>query len=77
MVDLSFDALAVISGRSADPFRYLGRHVENGRPVVRALLPKASRVAVVDKAGDETEIPRIHDAGLFAGPVPGGEVDLP
>jgi len=73
MVDLSPDALAVISGRHADPFAYLGRHVEDGKPVVRALLPGASRVAVVDDSGHETVLPRIHDVGLFAGPVPDGE----
>ena len=73
MVDLSPDALAVIAGRHGDPFRYLGRHVEDGHPVVRALLPNASRVQVVDDGGHETELPRIHDVGLFAGPVPDGE----
>ena len=73
MADLSLDALAVISGRSADPFRYLGRHIEDGTPVVRALLPEAARVAVIDGGGHETRLPRIHDAGLFAGPVPDGE----
>jgi len=73
MADLPLDALAVISGRSADPFHYLGRHVENGQTVVRALLPEAARVAVIDTAGHETELPRLHKVGLFAGPVPGGE----
>ena len=73
MVDLSPDALAVIAGRHADPFRYLGRHIENGRTVVRALLPDASQVAVVDDGGHVTELPQIHPVGLFAGPVPEGD----
>jgi 1,4-alpha-glucan branching enzyme len=74
MAELSSEARAVIAGRHADPFRYLGRHVENGRPVVRALLPEASRVAVIDESGQETELPRIHLVGLFAGPVPNGDL---
>jgi 1,4-alpha-glucan branching enzyme len=73
MFDLSPDALAVIAGRHGDPFRYLGRHIEDGHPVVRVLLPDASRVAVVDDSGHETVLPRIHEVGLFAGPVPDGE----
>jgi hypothetical protein len=55
MADLPLDALAVISGRSADPFHYLGRHVENGQTVVRALLPEAARVAV-------WQLPPPHDS---------------
>jgi 1,4-alpha-glucan branching enzyme len=73
MAELSPDARAVISGTHADPFRYLGRHVENGRPVVRAFLPDAARVVVLGESGTETELPRIDCVGLFAGPVPDGE----
>ena len=35
MEGLSSDALAVLGGRHADPFNYLGPHFEGGRPVVR------------------------------------------
>ena len=73
MNELPPDAQAVVAGRHADPFRYLGRHVEHGQPVVRALLPDAVRVSVIDSGGGETELPRIDPAGLFAGPVPDGE----
>ena len=41
--------------------------------MVRALLPDALRVAVIDSGGHETELPRIDPVGLFAGPVPDGE----
>ena len=73
MADLSPDARAVIDGTHSDPFRYLGRHVENGRAVVRALLPDAARVAAVFASGQESELARIHDIGLFAGAVPSSD----
>jgi 1,4-alpha-glucan branching enzyme len=70
MNELSPEAYALINGQHADPFNYLGPHVENEARVVRVYLPDAGRVAVVDNAGHENELPRIHDAGLFAGIVP-------
>jgi len=70
MTELSPDAQALLTGHHADPFNYLGPHTENDAPVVRVYLPDAIRVAVVDQAGHERELPRIHDAGLFAGIVP-------
>src|SRR3954451_17841067 len=62
-------ARAIIEGRHHDPFNYLGWHHEDGEPVVRVFLPEASQVEVLDDAGHVSELPRIHDAGLFAGPV--------
>jgi 1,4-alpha-glucan branching enzyme len=73
LVDLTPDAKAVLSGTHGDPFRYLGRHVENGKPVVRAFLPEAARVMVIGADGAQTELRRLDPAGLFAGPVPDGE----
>ncbi len=52
MSELSAEAYAIIEGRHADPFHYLGRHDEGGRTVVRAFLPEASQVAAVDEHGD-------------------------
>ena len=74
MTMLSPLAWAVIEGRAADPFAYLGLHRENGGNVVRAFLPEARMVTVLqdDRA---TELERIHDAGLFAGPVPSSNAD--
>ncbi len=70
MSALSHEAYAVIEGRHPDPFHYLGWHIENRKPVVRAFLPDASEVAAVDEAGHVTKLERVHDAGLFAGPLP-------
>jgi len=67
MIVLSPAAREIIAGRHADPFRYLGPHTENDATVVRVFLPDARRVVAVGEHG-ERELPRIDDAGLFAGP---------
>jgi len=66
---LSNEAYAVIEGRHSDPFHYLGRHIEGRTPVVRAFLPDASEVAAVDDEGHVSHLTRLHEAGLFAGPL--------
>jgi 1,4-alpha-glucan branching enzyme len=71
MSKLSPAALAVIEGRHADPFAYLGHHTEKGAEVVRVYLPDADRVVVLDAQGHEHPLRRIHRAGLFAGNVNG------
>jgi 1,4-alpha-glucan branching enzyme len=72
MNSLSPEAYAVIEGRHADPFRYLGPHLEGDVPVVRVFLPDAERVAIVDEQGHESDLQRIHDIGLFEGRLANG-----
>jgi len=72
MSPLSPEAYAVIEGRHSDPFRYLGPHVEAAGAVVRVFLPNADAVTVVDDEGRLSDLSRIHDAGLFAGPLADG-----
>jgi 1,4-alpha-glucan branching enzyme len=72
MTQLSSEAYAIIEGRHSDPFHYLGRHREHDHNVVRAYLPDASGVEVVDDHGKTTALTRIHDAGLFCGVLPNG-----
>jgi len=67
MMSLTPEAYAVIEGRHSDPFHYLGPHVENGSSVIRVFLPDAEGVSVVDEQGRESDLQRIHDAGLFEG----------
>ncbi|MBV9440739.1 MAG: 1,4-alpha-glucan branching enzyme, partial [Candidatus Eremiobacteraeota bacterium] len=64
---------AIVAARSGDPFAILGMHVVDGRVVVRAMLPQASRVDVVDAATGKAvaELPLAHPHGFFAGPVNG------
>ena len=69
MKPISASARAVVEGHHHDPFNYLGWHHEGGEPVVRVFLPEATEVKVFDDAGRVSKLPRIHDAGLFAGPV--------
>jgi 1,4-alpha-glucan branching enzyme len=72
MRQLSSEAYAVIEGRHSDPFHYLGLHVENDAPVVRVYLPDAEEVTAVDAHGHESELERVHDAGLFVGALQNG-----
>jgi 1,4-alpha-glucan branching enzyme len=72
MMPLPPEAYAVVEGRHPDPFHYLGLHAENDRQVVRVFLPDAADVTVVDERGRASSLRRIHEAGLFAGPLPDG-----
>jgi 1,4-alpha-glucan branching enzyme len=72
MTDLTAEAYAIVEGRHADPFRYLGPHTEDDHAVVRAFLPQASDVEAVSESGESVPLTRLHDAGLFAGTLPGG-----
>jgi 1,4-alpha-glucan branching enzyme len=63
----SAEAEAIVAGRHGDPFAFLGMRKVSGRLVVRAFLPEAAAVAVVDgTTGDvAADAERIHPAGLF------------
>ncbi len=65
------EVAALAAADCADPFRILGMHEVDGAPVVRALLPDADTVAVIDAAtgAKVAELKRCHDAGIFAGRV--------
>jgi 1,4-alpha-glucan branching enzyme len=64
---------AVVAARHGDPFAILGMHRDAGGLVVRALLPGAVAVAVIDAASGEQvgEAERRHPDGLFVAPVVG------
>jgi 1,4-alpha-glucan branching enzyme len=70
MSHLTPDAYAIIEGRHSDPFRYLGRHVEDGRNIVRTYLPDAQDVAVLLADEAPIQLDRVHDTGLFEGDLP-------
>lgn len=61
----------IIQGEHTDPHTILGMHEteENGTPclVVRAFVPKAEKVTVIDAANKRQKYPmqRIHEDGLF------------
>ena len=66
---------ALIVARHGDPFAVLGPHRVEGATVVRALLPHALSVEVLDRASSGQTprslgtLVRIHDVGLFEGAV--------
>ncbi|MCL2716879.1 MAG: 1,4-alpha-glucan branching protein GlgB [Alphaproteobacteria bacterium] len=67
---LPAEAHAIIEGRHSDPFHYLGVHAAGLGRVVRAFLPNAESVEIIGEHGEIVPLERLHDAGLFAGPLP-------
>lgn len=62
----------LLAGHLADPFSILGMHESTGGLVVRALLPGAVAVAVVERASGRVAAALDHvEGGLFAGVVAG------
>ncbi|WP_409364534.1 1,4-alpha-glucan branching protein GlgB [Burkholderia sp. Bp8998] len=62
----------LIAGDHDDPFALLGMHLVDGRVTVRAFLPDAVAVSVVDRASDRNlaRLERVDGTALFAGVVP-------
>ncbi|HEX2093088.1 MAG TPA: 1,4-alpha-glucan branching protein GlgB, partial [Longimicrobiaceae bacterium] len=81
-VTLEHDVNLLVHGDHSDPFRVLGMHrVSLGgeiRLVVRAFLPVASRVSVVNTAtGEAIPMERTHGAGFFETVLPRGTESFP
>ncbi len=62
---------ALENGEHADPFSVLGMHVENGVVTVRALLPGAASVAVLDAASGKVVASLEQTGSVFQAPVAG------
>ena len=63
---------AIVAGRHDDPFAFLGMHKSAAGIFVRAMLPDADEMAVVDTASGEITArgERLHPAGLFVASMP-------
>jgi len=62
---------AVVRGEHGDPFAILGLHHSRYGASVRAFLPGASAVSVIDpKNGDVFALERLHRAGFFGAELP-------
>ncbi|MBV8650910.1 MAG: 1,4-alpha-glucan branching protein GlgB, partial [Alphaproteobacteria bacterium] len=64
---------ALREGRHGDPFALLGMHREDDAIVIRAFLPWAREVAVIEASNGKivARLERVHDDGFFAGTIPG------
>ncbi len=63
---------SLLEARHADPFAVLGMHADDsGQLCVRALLPGAERVTVLDAGSGQqlVELSRRHPDGFFEGPI--------
>src|SRR5580704_7993132 len=58
---------AIVGARPSDPFAFLGMHESAGSLVVRAMLPGADTVTIIDAATCEIagEGERVHPDGVF------------
>ncbi|MDB5656653.1 MAG: 1,4-alpha-glucan branching enzyme, partial [Tardiphaga sp.] len=72
MIKLPEEAYAIVEGRHSDPFHYLGPHKVDDKTIVRAFLPEATNVDAIDDHGAATALERVHEAGLFVGPLANG-----
>jgi len=71
------DVDAIVGGRHGDPFAVLGPHDTPDGPVVRAFVPHAEFLDVVDSAGRAVaRLERRHDAGFFEGMLKGKAAKL-
>jgi 1,4-alpha-glucan branching enzyme len=62
---------AIVDARHGDPFSVLGMHVVDGVVAVRAMLPHASHVLIIESATGVrvASLTRVNDAGFFSGAV--------
>src|SRR5229473_7093153 len=63
---------AIVAGQHGDPFAFLGMHKRSAGLYVRAFLPDAEEMTVVDTASGEIvgRGERLHPAGLFVASLP-------
>jgi 1,4-alpha-glucan branching enzyme len=73
----SWEVEALLNADHPDPFSFLGMHTaaDKSTLVVRAFLPEATGVDVLDVAGGKpvARLEKVHDEGLFIGSIPGRE----
>ncbi len=63
---------AIVHARHGDPFAILGPHGTGSDRTIRAILPGAETVTVLDGGGQTLgSLQRLHPDGFWAGPAPG------
>ena len=68
---------ALEAGEHADPFSVLGMHVEDGALTVRALLPGAASVTLLDAASGAVIMQLPQHGSLFEGVISGRDAPFP
>ncbi|WP_437437771.1 1,4-alpha-glucan branching protein GlgB [Trinickia violacea] len=63
------DIEAIVDARHPDPFSQLGPHRTSDGPAVRAMLPGAAQVEVIERESGASlgHLTQVHPGGLFAG----------
>ncbi len=62
---------SIVSGSHRNPFSVLGVHREDAQRMVRVFEPVAVSVCLLDADGHERgPLKRVHEGGIFAGPLP-------
>ena len=64
MIKLPEEAYAIVEGRHADPFHYLGPHEVDNKTIVRAFLPEATNVDAIDGIDEAAVAPNAVSCGL-------------
>ncbi len=67
---------AVVNGHHSDPFAILGPHPLKDGVVVRAFLPLADTVVLVQDDGEETDMVKVKLDGFFEAFIPGASIPL-
>ncbi len=74
---LAVELQALVQGRPADAFAWLGPHADgNGGRVIRVLVPNAGRVEVIDVSGRRWDLRSTDLPGLFEGHAGTGAIPL-
>src|SRR5262245_699666 len=69
---------AIVRADHGDPFAVLGPHVESAQLILRAFLPEARAIAVIDPEGNEAGVlEKVDEAGFWQGVLPAGRVTPP
>ncbi|HEU0133113.1 MAG TPA: 1,4-alpha-glucan branching protein GlgB [Mycobacteriales bacterium] len=63
----------LVAGTHHDPHSLLGAHPARSKTTIRALRPGASRVTAIVN-GERVPLKQVHDGGVWAGSVAGGDV---
>lgn len=71
MTGSQHDIARLIRGHHADPFSFLGAHLDDGDLIIRSYCPHAFSVDIVKKRGKKpvASLTRIHESGVFEGRV--------